>query len=95
VIGPNLCASEVRATEVIAAYTRQARVAGGCRFRKAPLVCVSALCVQTPCRLPGLLMGMPLAWLVSSGAQRRWRQHWAHHYATVPNHINHPTTSPT
>jgi transposase len=38
---------------------------------------------------------MTLALLVYSVAQRRLRQPLAHRHETVPNHINHPTTSPT
>jgi transposase len=95
VIGTNICASELRDTEVIAAYKRQSRVEGGFRFLKDPLFFVSSLFVKKPCRIQGLLMVMTLALLVYSVAQRRLRQHLAHHHATVPNQINQPTTSPT
>jgi transposase len=95
VIGTNICASELRDTEVIAAYKRQSRVEGGFRFLKDPLVFVSSLFVKKPCRIQGLLMVMTLALLVYSVAQRRLRQHLAHHHATVPNQINQPTMSPT
>jgi transposase len=95
VIGTNICASELRDPEVIAAYKRQSRVEGGFRFLKDPLFFVSSLFVKKPCRIQGLLMVMTLALLVYSVAQRRLRQHLAHHYQTVPNQINQPTTSPT
>jgi transposase len=95
VIGTNICASALGDTEVIAAYKRQSRVEGGFRFLKEPLFFVSSLFVQKPCRIQGLLMVMTLALLVYSVAQRRLRQHLAHHDQTVPNQINQPTTSPT
>jgi transposase len=95
VIGTNICASELGDTEVIAAYQRQSRVAGGFRFLKDPLFVVSSLFVKKPCRIQGLLMVMTLALLVYSVAQRRVRQPLAHHDQKVPNHINQPTTSPT
>jgi transposase len=85
----------IRDTEAIAAYTRQSRVEGGFRFLKDPLLFVSSLFVKKPCRIQGLLMVMTLALLVYSVAQRRLRQPLAHHYQTVPNHFNQPTTSPT
>jgi transposase len=95
VIGPHICASELGDTEVIAAYTRQSRVEGGFRFLNDPLLFVSSLFVKKPCRIQGLLMVMTRALLVDSVAQRRLRQQLAHHYQTVPNQINQPTTSPT
>jgi transposase len=94
VIGPHICASELRDTEGIAAYTRQSRVDGGFRFLNDPLLLVSSLFVNKPCRLQGLLMVMTRALLVDAVAPRRLRQPLAHH-ATVPNHSNPPTTSPT
>jgi len=95
VIGTHIGASELGDTEVIAAYQRQSRVEGGGRFLKDPLLFVSSLFVKKPCRIQGLLMVMTLALLVYSGAQRRLRQPLAHRHETVPNPINHPTTSPT
>jgi transposase len=94
VIGPHICASELTDTEGIAAYTRQSRVDGGFRFLNDPLLLVSSLFVKKPCRIQGLLMVMTRALLVDSVAPRQLRQPLAHH-ATVPNHINPPTTSPT
>jgi len=95
VLGPNSGASEWRAAEVMAAYKGQSCVEGGCRLLKDPLFVVSSLVVKKPSRIAGLLMVMPLAWLVYSVAQRRLRQHLTRHHATVPNPINPPTTSPT
>ena len=40
-------------------------------------------------------MVMTLALLVYAVAQRQLRQPLAHRQATVPNHINQPTTTPT
>ena len=61
VIGTTSCASELRDTAVITAYTRQSRVEGGLRWLKAPLVVGSSLCGKKPCRIQGLLMVMTLA----------------------------------
>lgn len=58
VLGTPIGVSEVSATAVMAAYTRQARVDGGLRGLKEPLVFVSSLWVQKPGRLPGLRMVM-------------------------------------
>lgn len=95
VLGTHICASQLSDTEVMAADNGQARVEGGCRLLNDPRWFGSSLCVHKPARLPGLLMVMTCALLVSSVAQRRWRQHLAQHNQTVPNHINPPTTSPT
>jgi transposase len=95
VIGTNICASELRDAEVMAAYTRQSRVESGFRFLKDPLFVVSSLFSKKPCRIQGLLMVMTLALLVYAVAQRRLRQQLAHYHETVPNQINQPITSPT
>ena len=95
VLGTNIDPSELHDTEVIAAYKGQAHVEGGFRFRKDPLFFVSSLFVKKPNRIAGLLMVMTLALLVYSVAQRRLRAQLATHQETVPNQINHPTTSPT
>jgi transposase len=95
VLGTNIDPSELRDTEVIAAYKGQAHVEGGFRFLKDPLFFVSALFVKKPNRIAGLLMVMTLALLVYSVAQRRLRVQWAMHQETIPNQINQPTTSPT
>jgi transposase len=95
VLGTNIGTSELRDTEVIAAYKGQAQVEGGFRFLKDPLFFVSSLFVKKPSRIEGLLMVMTLALLVYSVAQRRLRQQLAQHQETVPNQINQPTTSPT
>jgi len=95
VSGTHLGPSEWQDPEVITAYTRPSQVEGGFRFLQDPRFCVSSMLVKKPCRLQGLLMVMTLAFLVYAVAQRRLRQHLAHHQDTVPNHINPPTTSPT
>lgn len=77
------------------AYTGQAHVEGGGRFLKAPLFVVSSLLVKKPNRLAGVRMVMTLALLGYAVAQRRLRAQGATPQATVPNPINHPTTSPT
>jgi transposase len=53
VIGTKIGASELREAEVIAAYKRQSRVAGGFRLLKDPLLFVSSLFVKKPCRIHG------------------------------------------
>jgi hypothetical protein len=58
VLGTTSCASPLRDTEVMAASTGQARVAGGCRWLTDPLFFVSSLCVTKPSRLHGRLMVM-------------------------------------
>jgi hypothetical protein len=95
VLGTHMRARELSATAVMAAYTRQSRVEGGFRLLKEPRFFVSSLVVKQPCRIPGLLMVMTLAWLVYSVAQRRVRQRLVHLHDTVPNHINQPTAAPT
>ena len=95
VLGSNIDASQLSDPEVIHAYQDQAHVEGGFRFLKEPLFFVSSWFVKKPCRIHGLLMVMTLAWLVYSVAPRRRRWRLAHHHATVPNQINHPTPSPT
>jgi transposase len=85
----------LRDTEVIQAYKGQSRVEGGFRLLKDPLLFVSSLFVQQPCRIPGLWMVMTLALLVYSVTQRRLRQELAAHNETVPNHIHQPTAAPT
>jgi transposase len=95
VLGTNIGASELSDAEVIAAYKGQSCVEGGFRFLKDPLFFVSSLFLKKPSRIEGLLMVMTLALLVYSVAQRRMRQQLARHHETVPNQINHPTTSPT
>ena len=67
-------ASELNDPEVIAADKRQSRVEGGFRLRNDPRFFVSSLFVKKPSRIEGLLMVMPLAWLVYSVTQRRLRQ---------------------
>jgi len=95
VIGTNICASELSAAEVIAAYKRQSPVASGCRFLQDPRLCISSLLIKKPGRRQGLLMVMTLAVLVYSVAQRRLRQHLVHDHETGPNQLNHPIMSPT
>jgi transposase len=95
ILGTNIAPSELRDTEVITAYKGQSHVEGGFRFLKDPLFFVSSLFVKKPNRIEGLLMVMTLALLVYSVAQRRLRAQLAKHQETVPNQINHPTTSPT
>jgi len=95
VLGTNIDASALRDAEVITAYKGQSQVAGGLRFLKAPLFGVSALFGKKPSRMVGLLMVMPLAFLVYSVTQRRLRAPLATHQETVPNQITQPTPSPT
>jgi transposase len=95
VLGTNIDARELSDSEVIVAYKDQSHVEGGFRFLKDPLFFVSSLFVKKPNRIEGLLMVMTLALLVYSVAQRRLRKQLATHQETVPNQINHPTTSPT
>ena len=90
-IGPALLSD----AEVSAGYKAQAHVEGGFRFRKDRLFFVSSLFVTKPCRIQALLMGMTLALLVYSVAQRRLRREWARHNVTIPNQINQPTNCPT
>ena len=73
-LGTNIGTSELSDAEVMAAYKGPSSVAGGFRFLKDPLLLVSALFVKKPSRIEGLLMVMPLAFLVYSVAQRRMRQ---------------------
>ena len=73
-LGTNIRAEELSDAEVIAGYKGQAQVEGGFRFLKDPLFFVSSLLVKKPSRIQGLLMGMTLALLVYSVAQRRLRQ---------------------
>jgi transposase len=72
-LGTNIDAGELRDAEGITAYTGQSQVEGGFRFLTDPLFFVSSLFVQKPNRIEGLRMGMTLAWLVYSVAQRRLR----------------------
>jgi transposase len=95
VLGTHIDASALREAEVISAYKGQSHVEGGLRFLKDPLFFVSSLFVKKPNRIAGLLMVMPLAFLVYSVAQRRLRKPWAEHLETVPHHIHQPTASPT
>ena len=95
VLGTHIDASAWSQAEVIAADTGQAHVEGGFRFLTDPLFLVSSWFVKKPNRREGLLMGMTLAWLVYSVAQRRRRKPSAKHHETVPNHIHQPPTSPT
>jgi len=74
VLGTNIATRDLSAEEVIAAYKAQSQVEGGFRFLKAPLFFVSSLFVKKPSRIQGRLMGMTLAVLVYSVAQRRLRQ---------------------
>jgi transposase len=95
VLGSNIDARQLSDPEIIHAYKGQSHVEGGFRFLKDPLFFVSSLFVKKPCRIQGLLMVMTCALLVYSVAQRRLRRQLAHHNETVPNQINHPTSSPT
>jgi transposase len=95
VLSTTIDTNELSDTAVVAAYTRQSRVEGGLRFLKDPRFFASSLFVKQPCRMPGLLMLMTLAWRVDSVAQRRLRQPLAHRQTTVPNHINQPSAAPT
>jgi transposase len=74
VLGTHIGTSALSDAEVMAAYTGQSSVEGGCRFLKDPLFFVSSLFVTKPSRIEGLLMVMTLALLVYSVAQRRMRQ---------------------
>jgi transposase len=74
VLGTPIGTSALSDAEVIAAYTGQSSVEGGFRVLKDPLCFVSSLFVKQPSRLEGRLMGMTLALLVDSVAQRRMRQ---------------------
>jgi transposase len=58
VLGTHIGASQLSDTAVMAAYTGQARVEGGCRFLNDPLFLVSSLLVKQPSRVHGLLMVM-------------------------------------
>jgi hypothetical protein len=95
VLGTNIGVSQWSDAAGIAASNSQSCVEGGCRLLQDPLFCVSSLFVKKPRRIEGLVMVMPLAWLVDSVAQRRMRQPWARRNETVPHHIHHPTASPT
>jgi transposase len=95
VLGTHSSASALSEAEVMAAYTGQSSVEGGCRVLKDPLLFVSSLLVKKPSRLDGLLMVMTLALVVYAVAQRRVRQQLTGHHETVPNHINPPTMAPT
>jgi len=53
------------------------------------------IAVKKPGRIQGLLMVMTLALRVYAVTQRRLRQQWARHNATVPHHITQPTQRPT
>jgi hypothetical protein len=64
VLGPHRGTHAWQETEISTADQRQSQVEGGFRFRNDPRFGVSALVVQTPCRLQGLLRGMTLAFLV-------------------------------
>jgi transposase len=95
VIGTNVDVHQLSDADVIQAYKGQAQAEGGFRFLKDPLFFASSLFVKKSSRIQGLLMVMTLALLVYSVAQRRLRQHLAHHNETVPNQINQPTRRPT
>lgn len=95
VIGTNSDAHQWRDSEVLRADKAPARVAEGFRLLKDPLFFVSSWFVKKPCRVQGLLLVMPLAWLGYAGTPRRLRQHFACQHATIPNPINHPTERPT
>lgn len=94
-LGSNIAAEQRSDAEVIVGYKGPSHAEGGCRFLKDPLVFVSSLFVKNPCRMPGLLMGMTLALLVYSVAQRRLRQEWARQNDTIPHQITQPTSRPT
>jgi transposase len=74
VLGTPIGTSELREAEVIAAYTGQSSVEGGCRVLQDPLLLVSSWLGTKPRRIEGLVRVMPLALVVSSVAQRRLRQ---------------------
>jgi transposase len=95
VLGTHIAAEQRTDVEGMAGYKGHAEAEGGWRFLKDPLVFVSSLCVKKPCRIQGLWMGMPLALLVYSVAPRRLRHALAQQNATLPNHINQPTSRPT
>jgi len=95
VLGTNIKASDLSDVEVIAAYKAQSQVEGGFRFLKDPLFFVSSLFVKKPARIQGLLVGMTLALLVYSVAQRRLRQELARQKESLPNQIDQPTQRPT
>jgi hypothetical protein len=54
VLGTNVCDSQYSDPKVTAAYKGQARVEGGVRILKDPLIFVSLLFVKKPSRLQGL-----------------------------------------
>ena len=95
VLGSHIDARHLSDPEVLQASNGQSHGAGGLRFLNDPLWFVSAWFVKKPCRIQGLLRVMTLALSVDSVAQRRLRRHVAHHQEPVPNHMNHPTPSPT
>ena len=95
VLGTNIEASDLSDVEVIAAYKAQSQVEGGFRFLKDPLFFVSSLFVKKPALIQGLLVGMTLALLVYSVAQRRLRQELARQKESLPNQIDQPTQRPT
>jgi hypothetical protein len=95
VLGTTIEASEWRDPEVLQADTGQSRVEGGFRLLQDPLFCVASWCVNKPCRLPGLWMGMTRALVVSSVTQRRRRPELAAPPETGPTHMHQPTAAPT
>jgi transposase len=73
IIGTHMASRQWSAPEVMHAYKAQSRAEGGCRLLTDPLFFVSSLFVKKPSRMQGLLMVMPLAWLVYAVTHRRLR----------------------
>jgi transposase len=95
VLGTTIPDTALTDAEVIAGYKGQSAVEGGVRCLKDPVFVVSALCVTKPSRIQGLLMGMTLALLVSTVAQRRMRPQVARQHDTLPTQSGQPTSRPT
>ena len=95
VLGTNRAPEQLRDVEVMAGYQGQAQAEGGCRFLKDPWFFVSSLFVKTPWRMQGLLLVMTLALLGYAVAPRRRRPARAEQNATIPHHMNQPTSRPT
>jgi hypothetical protein len=95
VLGTTIATEPLRDAEVLAGDTAPSQAEGGGRCRNDPWFCVSSLVVKNPRRLQGLLLGMTRARLVYAVAPRRLRRAGARHNATLPKHINPPTSRPT
>jgi transposase len=95
VIGTNISAEKLSATQVVAGYKQQDKVEKGFAFLKSPSFFASSVFLKNVNRIQALLTVMVLALLAYTIVQRAIRRQLAIQGLTIPNQIRQPINRPT